>query len=93
MMVIYTDPKTAELGRAAARAFGDAFPALADNFSEFIEDNEERKTFGERAKEEFASGRYHCYFKMYDFLIMLMVREMVLGRKPFGEFDVNRSDV
>ena len=60
------DPKTAQLGRAAARAFGDVFPTLADHFKEFIPDDEERKAFGERAMKEFMSGKFCCYFKTYE---------------------------
>jgi len=67
------DPKTAAQSRAAARAFGDVWPTLADlNFKEFIHNDDERRAFGVRAKEEFCSGQYRCYFKM----------EMVIGRKP-----------
>ena len=66
--LICIDPKTAQLGRAAARAFGRVFPTLADHFKEFIPDDEERKVFGERATEEFTSGKFCCYFKTYEYL-------------------------
>ena len=64
--LICIDPKTAQLGRAAARAFGRVFPTLADHFKEFIPDDEERKAFGERAMKEFMSGKFCCYFKTYE---------------------------
>lgn len=61
----WIDPKTRALGCAAAAAFGDVWPTLADEFRTFIPDDEERKSFGERAAEEFKSGKYRCYFQMY----------------------------
>ena len=40
-------------------------PALVENLNELIPDDEERKVFGERAVEEFKSGKYHFSFRTY----------------------------
>ena len=82
--MIPIDPQKAELGKMAAKVFGGAWPAFVDNFKDFIPDDNERRVFGERATEEFTSGRYRCYFKLYDASpnFTLILREMVVGCKP-----------
>ena len=64
--LIPIDPQKAELGKMAAKVFGDAWPAFVDNFKDFIPDDDERRIFGEKAIEEFTSGRYRGYFRLYD---------------------------
>jgi hypothetical protein len=60
------DPRTAKPSRAALVAFNaDVFPILAQSFSTFNPDPEERRRFTERAVEEYTSGTYHVSLKMY----------------------------
>jgi hypothetical protein len=40
-------------------------PALVANLTEFIPDDEERKTFGEKLVEEYKSGSKHIRFRTY----------------------------
>ena len=53
-------------GRAALSAFGDVTLEIVEAGKKYIPDDEERKAFGQRALEEFKSGRYHFSFAMYD---------------------------
>jgi hypothetical protein len=59
------DPKTAAAGRAAVAAFGNAVPLVVENMRDLIPDDDERKAFGERAVEEYKSGRYRFSFRTY----------------------------
>ena len=79
------DPKTAAAGRAARKAFGDAWNVLAERLEEYIPDEEERKVFGEKAREEMISGRYRLTIQMYEAEIVFpltLSREMLIARKP-----------
>jgi len=69
------DPRKAAVARTARNAFGDAVPVLVENMKDIILDDEERKAFGEKALEEFKSGRYHVSLCTYEnpFVIALMV--------------------
>lgn len=65
---------------------------LVEKMVEFIPDDDERTAFGERAVEEYRSGRYRFSFQMYKSRCKRAdSRHMVIGRKPNVELDFDRS--
>jgi hypothetical protein len=56
-------------GRAGYAGFGDVTSEIVEAGKKYIPDDEERKAFGQRALEEFKSGRYRFSFAMYDSIL------------------------
>ena len=53
----------AAASREALQAFKGQ-PLIAENFKEYIPNDEERKLFGEKAEAEFRDSRFHVTFTM-----------------------------
>jgi hypothetical protein len=67
MRYLIVDPETAQAGREAVHAFGDAMPLTAEKVAEFMgKKSEERKAWVARAVEEYRSGEYHISVRMYE---------------------------